>query len=73
MTGPGRRLRLEKTLEGAGVKLSCLATDLLGCSARAMLAALIAGERDGRVLAELALGRMRPKIPALTQADRPLR
>jgi transposase len=62
------KLRLEKTLEDAGIKLSCLASDLLGASARAMLAALIAGERDGRVLAELALGRMRPKIPALSDA-----
>lgn len=62
------KLRLEKTLEDAGVKLSCLATDLLGRSARAMLAALIAGERDGQVLAALALGKMRPKIPALAQA-----
>jgi transposase len=62
------KLRLEKTLEDAGVKLSCLATDLLGVSARAMLAALIAGERDGAVLAGLALGRLRAKIPALEQA-----
>jgi transposase len=62
------KLRLEKTLEDAGIKLSCLATDLLGRSARTMLAALIAGERDGTVLAELALGKMRPKRPALTQA-----
>jgi transposase len=62
------KLRLEKTLQDAGVKLSCLATDLLGVSARAMLAALIAGERDGAVLAGLALGRLRAKIPALEQA-----
>jgi transposase len=60
--------RVEKLLEDAGVKLSVVATDIFGKSGRAILNALIAGERDGQVLAELALGRLRKKIPALTEA-----
>jgi transposase len=60
--------RLEKELEDAGIKLSTVATDILGRSGRAMLAALIDGERDVRALAELAKARMRPKIPQLVQA-----
>jgi hypothetical protein len=59
---------LEKELEDAGIKLSSVATDILGVSGRAMLAALIDGERDVRVLAEMAKARMRPKIPQLVQA-----
>src|SRR3954468_12127353 len=57
--------RLEKELEDAGIKLSSVATDILGVSGRAMLAALIDGERDAQVLAEMAKARMRPKIPQL--------
>jgi transposase len=60
--------RLEKELEDAGIKLSVVASDILGVSGRAMLAALIDGERDVAVLADLARGRMRPKIPDLQQA-----
>lgn len=60
--------RVEKLLEDAGVKMSVVATDIFGKSGRAILDALIAGQRDGRVLAELALGRLRKKIPALTEA-----
>ncbi len=60
--------RLEKELEDAGIKLSSVATDILGVSGRAMLAALIDGQRDPRALAELAKARMRPKIPPLVQA-----
>lgn len=60
--------RLEKELEDAGIKISSVATDILGVSGRAMLAALIAGEDDAAVIADMARGRMRPKIPALTQA-----
>ena len=44
------------------------ATDILGVSGRAMLAALIDGERDAKVLAEMAKARKRPKIPQLVQA-----
>ena len=60
--------RLQNVLEDAGIKLNCVVSDVLGKSARAMLAALIAGERDPKVLAELALGRLRPKVGALEQA-----
>src|SRR6476661_6614182 len=60
--------RLEKELEDAGIKLSSVATDITGVSGRAMLAALIDGERDPQVLAEMAKTRMRPKIPHLVQA-----
>jgi transposase len=60
--------RMEKLLEDAGVKLSVVATDIFGKSGRAILDSLIAGERDGQVLAELAVGRMRAKIPALAEA-----
>lgn len=60
--------RLEKELEDAGIKLSSVATDILGRSGRAMLQALIDGERDTRALAEMARARMRPKIPQLVEA-----
>jgi transposase len=60
--------RLEKELEDAGIKLSCVATDILGVSGRVMLTALIEGERDVHVLAEMAKARMRPKIPQLVEA-----
>ena len=60
--------RLEKLLEDALIKLSTVATDITGVSARAMIDALIAGERDPRVLAGLARGRMRVKRAALVEA-----
>src|SRR3954465_721024 len=60
--------RLELMLEDASLKLSVVASSLTTVSARAMLAALIDGERDARVLAELAKGKMRAKIPELTEA-----
>jgi transposase len=60
--------RLEKLLEDAGIKLSSVASDITGVSGRAMLAALIDGQRDPVVLAELAKRRLRSKIPALTEA-----
>jgi transposase len=60
--------RLHKTLEDAGIKLGCVASDVLGKSGRAMLDALVAGTRDPVVLAELAQGRLRAKIPALRAA-----
>ena len=62
--------RLEKLLEDAGIKLSAVASNIVGVSGRAMLEALIAGERDPVVLAELAKQRLRHKIPALTEALR---
>ncbi len=60
--------RLEKLLEDAGIKLSAVASDILGVSGRAMLEALIAGERDPARMADLARRRMRSKIPELTEA-----
>jgi transposase len=62
--------RVQKTLEDAGTKLDSVATDVLGASGRAMLAALVGGERDPQVLAELARGRLRSKLPQLRQALR---
>ena len=60
--------RLQKTLEGANLKLASVATDVLGMSGRAMFAALLEGERDPEVLAELARGKLRAKLPQLRQA-----
>jgi transposase len=60
--------RVEKLLEDALIKLSSVATNIMGKSGRAMIEALIAGERDPDVLAELALGKMRPKRSALRDA-----
>lgn len=60
--------RLHKLLEDTGIKLDCVASDLLGKSGRAMLAALIAGTTDANVLAELAQGKLRAKLPALRAA-----
>jgi transposase len=60
--------RLHKVLQDAGIKLASVATDVLGVSGRAMLEALIGGTTDPNVLAELACGRLRTKLPALRQA-----
>jgi transposase len=60
--------RLEKELEDAGIKLSAVATDILGVSVRSMIEAMIEGEQDVHVLAEMAKTRMRSKIPDLVQA-----
>ena len=60
--------RLEKFLESSGIKLTSVVSNLTGVSSRAMLDALLAGERDPRVLAELAHGKLRPKIPMLVEA-----
>jgi transposase len=60
--------RLEKLLEDALIKLSTVATDTFGVSGRAMLEALIAGQRDPKVLAGLARGRLRVKHAALVEA-----
>jgi transposase len=60
--------RLQAVLEDANVKLASVVTDIRGTSARAILSALIAGETDPTVLADLALGRMRSKREVLAQA-----
>ncbi|MCA1644921.1 MAG: IS110 family transposase, partial [Chloroflexi bacterium] len=64
----GEANRLQKTLEGANIKLAAVASDVLGVSGRAMLAAVLDGERDPDVLAELARGVLRAKLPQLRQA-----
>ena len=60
--------RLEKLLEDALIKISTVATDIMGVSGRAMIEALIAGQRDPHALADLARGRLRVKHAALVQA-----
>jgi len=60
--------RVEKTLQDAGIKLSSVASEVLGVSARKMLDALLAGTHDPDVLADLAKGALRKKIPALREA-----
>ena len=60
--------RLHKALEDTGIKLDCVASDILGVSGRAMLDALVQGTTDPELLAELARGRLRAKLPALREA-----
>lgn len=60
--------RLHKTLEDTGIKLDCVASDILGVSGRLMLDALIAGQRDAQLLAGLAKGRLRVKLSELEEA-----
>lgn len=60
--------RVEKLLEDACIKLSVVASDIFGVSGRAMMAAMIAGEHDPKVLAQLARSRMRTKIGRLEEA-----
>ncbi len=60
--------RLHKAIEDTGIKLDCVASDILGVSGRSMLAALLAGERDPEKLAALARGRLQIKQPALIEA-----
>lgn len=60
--------RLHKVLQDAGVKLSSVASDIMGTSGQEMIQALIQGTRDPEMLAELAQGRLRAKLPALRRA-----
>ena len=60
--------RLQKTLEGANIKLASVATDILGKSGREILQALVAGTEDAAALADLAQGRLREKLPELERA-----
>lgn len=60
--------RVQKLLEGANIKLASVASDIMGVSARAMLAEIVAGQTDAELMAELARGRMRNKIPELEKA-----
>jgi transposase len=60
--------RVEKLLEDAQIKLGVVASDIFGVSGRDMLAALLAGERDPKVLAQLARTRLRAKLGQLEEA-----
>lgn len=60
--------RVEKLLEDACIKLSVVATDIFGVSGRAMMSALIACERDPKVLADMARAAQRKKLPSLEEA-----
>jgi transposase len=62
--------RLHKIMQDTGIKLDSVASELLGVSGRAMLDALVAGTRDPEVLADLARGQLRRKLPALREALR---
>jgi transposase len=67
-SGPGSSSGWSRLLEDAQIKLSVVAADMFGVSGRQMLEALIAGQRDPKVLAQLAQGRMRSKISVLEEA-----
>jgi len=60
--------RVQKLIESANIKLGQVASDVLGASGRAMLQALVQGERDAQQLAELARGTLKQKRPALRRA-----
>ena len=60
--------RLHNTLETTGLKLTSVVSDIMGASGRAMVDALLAGTTDPAVLADLAKGRLRRKLPALREA-----
>jgi len=60
--------RIQKTLEGAGIKLGDVATDVLGLSGRRILQALVGGTSDPASLADLAVGSLRTKLPQLERA-----
>src|SRR4051795_11018506 len=60
--------RLHKVMQDTGIKLDCVATDMIGRSGRAMLDALVSGTTDPCVLADLARGQLRKKLPALRDA-----
>jgi transposase len=62
------RNRIQKTLEGAGIKLGSVASDVLGSSGRLMLEALVEGTTDAATLADLAKGSLRTKLPQLERA-----
>jgi transposase len=66
--GTAERNRIQKTLEGAGIKLGDVASDVFGVSGRQMLEALVGGTTDPTLLADLAKGQLRTKIPQLERA-----
>jgi transposase len=60
--------RIQKVLECANIKLSSVATDTFGVSGRAMLEAIVDGQADPEIMAQLAKGRLRSKLPELEKA-----
>lgn len=70
LTGEHTRVanRIHKLLEDANIKLGAVASDVLGKSGRKMLRALLSGQQDAEAMADLALGRLRKKIPQLQLA-----
>src|SRR5919109_3105231 len=60
--------RVQGVLERANIKLASVASDVMGVSSRAILAALVDGRADPATMAELARGRLRSKLPLLEQA-----
>jgi transposase len=62
------RNRIQKTLEGAGIKLGSVASEVLGSSGRLMLEALVEGTTDAATMADLAKGSLRTKLPQLERA-----
>ncbi len=62
------RNRIQKTLEGAGIKLGSVASDILGRSGRLMIEALVDGSTDATTMADLAKGNLRAKLPQLQRA-----
>ena len=67
-TRTSEKQRVEKLLEDSQIKLSVVISDIFGVSGRAMMAALVAGERDPKVLADMARGSMRGKTTRLEEA-----
>ena len=61
-------LRSHNAIEDTGIKLGCDATDIMAKSRRAMLDALVAGTKGPEVLADIAHGQLRKKLPALREA-----
>ena len=70
LTGEHTRIanRIQKVLEDANIKLSSVASNVLGVSGRAMLGAIVAGQQDPKALADLARTQLRNKIPQLELA-----
>jgi transposase len=60
--------RLQKTLEGANIKIASVATNIMGVSGREILAAMVEGRVDVVAMAQLAKGKLRKKLPELEQA-----
>jgi transposase len=60
--------RIQKGLEDANIKLAAVVTDITGVSARAMLNALVAGQTDVHLMAELARGKLKAKRAQLEEA-----